>query len=147
MRYIILFFVTVFVLSCDSNNKNNTEKWKNEILQTEAEFSKMAVDKSVKDAFIAFAAEDAVLLRNNELLIGKNALIEHYSKHSNGNDNAKLTWTPEFVDVSKSGDIGYTYGYYEFEIMDSIGKEIITRGVFHTIWKRQPDGEWKFVWD
>jgi ketosteroid isomerase-like protein len=21
------------------------------------------------------------------------------------------------------------------------------QGVFHTVWKRQPDGTWKYVWD
>jgi ketosteroid isomerase-like protein len=60
---------------------------------------------------------------------------------------AELTWEPEFVDISSSGDLGYTYGYYQFKAIGKDGKPILDSGIFHTVWKLQPDGSWKFVWD
>ena len=60
---------------------------------------------------------------------------------------AKLEWIPDFVDVSASGDLGYTYGKYTITTIDSIGQTIKRGGIFQTIWKRQPDGRWRFVWD
>ncbi len=61
--------------------------------------------------------------------------------------NETLTWKPTFVDVSRSGDLAYTYGGAVFTSIDSTGNKIERIGEFHTIWKRQKDGTWKFVWD
>ena len=57
------------------------------------------------------------------------------------------SWKPDFVDVSSSGDLGYTYGQYTFIRLDSIGNETASQGIFHTVWKRQSDGNWRFVYD
>jgi len=119
--------------------------WKNEILETEKEFAEMASEKGMASAFLNFAADEAVLMRNDQLIIGKTAIKERFGR-MNG-DAGRLSWSPDFVDVSSSGDLGYTYGKYVFTSTDSVGNEIRTEGVFHTVWKRQPDGAWKFVWD
>lgn len=58
-----------------------------------------------------------------------------------------LQWDADFVDVSKSGELAYTYGKYTFTAIDSTGKTIDDKGIFHTVWKKQKDGKWKFVWD
>jgi ketosteroid isomerase-like protein len=52
-----------------------------------------------------------------------------------------------FVDVAASGDLAYTYGQYTISSKDENGKEITKSGVFHTVWKQQSDGSWKYVWD
>jgi ketosteroid isomerase-like protein len=49
--------------------------------------------------------------------------------------------------VSACGDLGYTWGSYTFTATDSLGATHRSEGIFHTVWKRQPDGSWKFVWD
>lgn len=43
-------------------------------------------------------------------------------------------------------DLGYTYGHYTYTTVDSTGKRIIYKGIFHSVWKKR-DGVWKFVWD
>jgi ketosteroid isomerase-like protein len=60
---------------------------------------------------------------------------------------SSLVWKPDYVDVSKSGDLGYTYGTYNYTSLDSLGNEQSSSGVFHTVWKRQEDSSWKFVSD
>lgn len=102
----------------------------------------MVKDKGIHDAFISFAAEDAVLKRRR-LIIGKAAIDEHLKSSTSKN----LSWRPDFVDVSSSGDLGYTYGNYIFKYADSLGNPLEDKGIFHTVWKRQADGSWKFVWD
>jgi len=51
------------------------------------------------------------------------------------------------VDASETGDMGYTYGKYTWQSKDSSGKVDEAKGVFHTVWKKQKDGSWKYVWD
>jgi ketosteroid isomerase-like protein len=58
-----------------------------------------------------------------------------------------VKWSPDFIDVSKEGDMAYTYGKYVWQSPDSTGKMNVSNGIFHTVWKRQVDGSWKYVWD
>ena len=136
--------------SCNSGKEKNDisqQTWKDEILATEREFAKMAMDDGIPAAFLEYAAEDAVLMRNNNLIIGREALRESYSEQNAGGTKVSLSWSPDFVDVSLSGDLGYTYGKYTYTATDSVGHTNVVEGVFHTVWKRQSDGNWRFVWD
>lgn len=58
-----------------------------------------------------------------------------------------LQWKPDYVEVSASADLGYTYGKYTYSAPDSSGKKTVSKGIFHTVWKKQANGEWRFVWD
>lgn len=139
--------ILVFASSCEADQKKDeTEKWKKEIVETEQDFARMVEKEGIPKAFLNYAAEDAVILRNNELIMGKEAIRESYNKQERP-DTISLSWKPDFVEVSKSGDLGYTYGKYQYSVTDSLGNEKISEGIFHTVWKRQPDGKWKFVWD
>ena len=125
---------------------DSIEIWKNEILETELNFSKMAKEAGISQAFLHYAAEDAVLKQNNTLFIGKKAIKTYYESQPT-DKNISLAWKPDFVDVAKSGDLGYTYGYYQLSYVDPGGKTMDNKGVFHTVWKRQSDRTWRFVWD
>lgn len=140
---ISIFFLT----SCKPENEKQMEQWKTEIRQTEQAFAEMAQKEGIPKAFLTYAAEDAVLLRDNQLIKGKQALKAFYSQQTTPSEQVNLTWKPDFVDVSESGDLGYTYGTYQYTVTDSIGNTRTSAGIFHTVWKRQTDGTWRFVWD
>jgi len=143
-KWIVVIVITVF-FSCQ-NNQKQVEIWKQEIADTEHAFSEMAKTDGIPKAFVTFAADDVTILRGKELIKGKEALKESYEKRASSGE-VSLTWAPDFVDVSSSGDLGYTYGKYVYTSMDSLGNKQSSEGIFHTVWKRQPDGTWKFVWD
>lgn len=132
-------------MACGQDNAQNKEQLKTEILKTERAFSQMARDSGIASAFLHFVAADGVIKRGDQLFKGKEEIETYFESH-NWND-IKLTWEPEFADVSASGDLGYTYGKYTMTMTDTTGNPIQSKGIFHTIWKRQPDGTWKFVWD
>lgn len=141
-RLIFLFGLLLF--SCQEKVSEKTlERWKQEIINTESDFCDLAQKEGIKNAFLQYAAQDAVLQRNNQLIKGKDS-IKDFMKNSTSKG---LSWKPDFVDVSKSGDLGYTYGRYKFVFQDSLGNQKSSEGIFHTVWKRQPDNSWKFVWD
>ena len=143
-----MLLISLLFNSCNINKKENSiEKWKSEILITEQEFTEMAQKEGISKALLTFAAEDVVVMRNNSLIIGKESLRESFENEISESGNYSLTWKPDFVDVASSGDLGYTYGKYISTTTDSIGNSKVVEGVFHTVWKRQPDGTWKFVWD
>lgn len=136
--------IALLVLSC--NQPVDKETVKKEIFQAEKAFEKMAAEKSISEAFYFFAAEDAVIMRENDSLItGKNNIKTYYEKRNNS--NTTVNWTPDFIDVSDCGTLGYTYGKYVWKIKDLEGKETEFKGIFHTVWKKQKDNTWKYVWD
>ena len=147
MKQLILILVfAIIILSCSTIPANEQrEQWIQEIMQTEKEFSDLSVREGVPKAFLAFAAEDAVLKRGSTLVVGRQEIEERFKNQEVS--NSILEWEPDFVDVSSSGDLGYTYGHYNVTSTDSLGNKEESTGFFHTVWKRQKDGTWKFVWD
>jgi ketosteroid isomerase-like protein len=124
----------------------NEEKLKKEIFGTEKAFEKMTSEKSVAEAFYFFADENAVIKRGNDSLIYGNENIRHYYLSRNLK-NAQVTWTPDFISTSKDGTLGYTYGKFTWKVIRETGDTVVAKGVFHTVWKKQKDGSWKYVWD
>jgi ketosteroid isomerase-like protein len=52
------------------------------------------------------------------------------------------------VEVSRSGDLGYTRGTYMLTATDPASKKAVTeKGRFVTIFRKQADGSWKAVQD
>ena len=112
-------------------------------MAAETAFCAMAKEKGIEAAFLAFAADDAVICRTTKVYKGKEGIKKYYS---NKDKNDQLTWKPGYVGVSESADMGYTYGEYDFSGIRA-GNTITDHGVFHTVWKKQKDGSWKFVVD
>jgi ketosteroid isomerase-like protein len=56
-----------------------------------------------------------------------------------------LSWHPTYVHVV--GDIGITSGPYERHLRDDSGQDRKSTGRYVTVWQRQTDGGWRFVWD
>lgn len=145
MKNFLIFIFLLAFISCNQSKQSLIDQSKNEILQAEVAFAKMASDSGIQAAFTKFAADSAVIRQSKMLLKGKADINKHY-----GQDifkKAKLQWTADFVDVALSGELGYTYGHYTFIGFDSLNKADTSKGYFHTVWKKQPDGKWKFVWD
>ena len=112
----------------------------NSMQQTDADFSEASRTKGFKTAFLQYIDGDGALLRPGRMpIVGADA-VEYLSAI---NDSAvQLIWEPLGGDVAKSGDMGYTYGTY---LMKDSTHE--TRGTYVTIWRKDPDGHWKFVLD
>lgn len=57
-----------------------------------------------------------------------------------------MTWQPVKAEISASGDLGYTYGYYQARSHTAQG-DVVREGKYTTIWRKQSDGTWKVVLD
>jgi ketosteroid isomerase-like protein len=141
-----ILLIPVILLFAAGAHSQSKEELKKEILQTEKAFEKMTSEKGIAEAFYHFADKNAVIKRENDTLITGNENIKIYYQKK-GLKDAIVNWTPDFIDVSESGDLGYTYGKFTWMIKGDDGKIVEYKGVFHTVWKRQNDNSWKYVWD
>lgn len=145
----LLFFPAVLagiLLACQSPATPDSKEAENEIRQAETDFADMAVSQGVAAAFTHFADSNAVIKRGKDSLIYGKAGIAHYYAAPHFK-NARVSWSPDFVSVSAGGDLGYTFGKYVWINTDSVGNTTQSTGIFHTVWKRQADGSWRYVWD
>ena len=143
---IIILIAMLGLMACNSSvNSNSTGSAKQDILNIEKEFSDYVQIEGIAAGFNKYAAEDAVANRSGNLIRGREKIHEFYERTRSKKD--KLEWTAEFADVAASGDMAYTYGNYVYTAYDSTGKATEYKGVFHTVWKKQKDGTWKFVYD
>ncbi len=69
------------------------------------------------------------------------------SQEPEGAPKSVLDWEPVFTRSSRAADLGYNFGPYSFCYPSADGRVRCSRGYFMTVWSRQPDGQWRFVFD
>ena len=95
-------------------------------------------------AFYEFLTSEATALPAGELPIkGREAIRIRLAAGTNG----VWKWKPVEADVAHSGDLGYTWGNYEFQITGPDGLAQTNYGKYISVWRKQPDGTWKVVLD
>lgn len=148
MKIHIKFIILLLILnSCSpKSEKSNAAYIKLQIVKVEKDFEKLVTEKGLSEGFYQFADSNAVIKRENDtLIIGKDNIKKYYSNPKYLDKT--VTWSPDAVIVSDAGDMASSYGKYAWTSKDSTGKIQVSKGVFHTVWKKQKDGSWKYIWD
>lgn len=109
------------------------------LIAAEREFSARSVKNGMKDAFLAFMAEDGVLFRPTPTN-GKK------SWEARENPRGTLIWEPTFAEVAHAGDLGVDSGPWEYRLPGEPAPAPLY-GHFVSVWKRTPPGPWKVVVD
>lgn len=113
---------------------------------TDTEMSKAGAAKDI-EKLISNYADDAILLPpNNQMAMGKPAIRVAWTQMTSA-PGFGISWMPMKAEVSKSGDLGYTFGTYNMVMNDAQGRAINDRGKYVEIWKKQPDNSWKLIMD
>lgn len=136
MKQIFLTGLLLILLACKPQQPTIDE-----LFDMDRKFSTTAGETGFNKAFIEFAHNDAVLLRENSMPItGKTAITKLFEKaNAEGID---FSWEPVGGDIAQSGELGYTYGTYLLK-----RDTIIEKGTYISVWKKDENGEWKYVLD
>lgn len=116
-----------------------------DLKQLEADFMKAAAEKG-SSGYMSYYADDAAEVPNGAAIIQGKVNIAKTMGFLDDKNNS-LTWSPVGADISASGDLGYTYGTFEFRSKDKEGKPVAEHGKYTSIWKKQKDEGWKVVLD
>lgn len=112
------------------------------IRATDSLFSDLADRMGTPFAFANYIDPNGVVFGAPQLVIGPKAVQEFYSSQGGG---TSLSWRPTYADVAGSLDLGFTVGEYSITSRGATGAAVQRFGKYLTVWKRQPDGSWKFV--
>ena len=151
---VILAVVIISIVLISRNTGNSSinkspehiKQLNQSLIDTDRNFYRVSTQKGLGRAFIDFADDSVSLIRDNEFpIIGKTELAKHYLNHES--DIKPLYWGPVKAEASPDGQLGYTLGKWEYQGVDKSGKKITEYGDYLTVWKRQENGLWKYVYD
>lgn len=109
------------------------------LMNLDREFLSNSISRGTANAFLDCLADDSRLHRDGVFPIIGLAPIRSFL-------SAKpmlLKWEPIKSDISRSADLGYTYGSYELRR----GDNEVEKGYYVRVWKRNGSGKWKLVLD
>jgi len=117
-----------------------------ELLRTDAEFAALSLRSGAPAAFSAYLADDAVSIENGgDFLRGKADIVAALAPAPG--TRVTLRWEPLQADAAASGDLGYTFGRYSFDVVGADGASRVLRGKYMTVWRRGSDGAWRATVD
>jgi ketosteroid isomerase-like protein len=116
------------------------------IRKADAEWVKAAETRGV-DAWLAFYADEAVVLPPNDKVANSRASVRKSVGELLALPDLSISWHPTKVEIARSGDIAYLTGAYELSFRATSGKTVADQGKLLEIWKKQPDGSWKCIVD
>ena len=131
----IATLILLFAFSAFSQKMTDLDK----LVATERAFARAAAEKSTKEAFLEYLADDSIVFEPGPVN-GKDV----WSKRPPS--VGLLSWEPVWADISADGSIGYTTGPWDFRPKGKDG-EPVAFGEYVTIWKKQKDGNFKAILD
>jgi ketosteroid isomerase-like protein len=139
MQKLLPCFLLLF--ACTNTPADQGQQAATEIRTADSTMSAQAEKEGFHKTLLRYADEQVVKYEDGLLpVIGKAALTDFFK--AQGGDTKAISWKPFKAEAAASGDLGYTLGYWKFSTPDTT-----LHGNYYTIWKKQPDGAWKFVLD
>jgi len=130
----------LLLTACAQKQTDISKQAAAEIIQTDKAMSDEAAKNGFHKTLLLYADDSTVKPQEGMLpFVGKAALEKFWHDKP---DFKQLTWEPFKAEAAKSGDMGYTLGNWRL-----VTKDTTLYGNYYTIWKKQPDGKWKFVFD
>ena len=145
MREILTIVLVLVVLSCNQqmvDRKAEGEK----VMQLSKEWAQVAASGDV-DKTVGYWADDAVVMSAGQPPVKGKQAIRQMVEESKKIPGFRITWQPQSVEVSESGDLAYLLEDSQVSFTDSTGKSITLNNKGVTIWRKQKDGSWKNVVD
>jgi ketosteroid isomerase-like protein len=119
------------------------------LMDVDRAFSELSVQKGYIEAFYSYISDDGITVSSG----GPPANKETYRKRvealkAQANPpRVQLVWEPVLAYVASSEDLGFTSGPFTLTVTDPSGQKSVQRGYYLSIWTKQPDGTWKFIFD
>ncbi len=104
------------------------------VVAAERAFAADGLKLGVKASFLKHSAADAIVFRPDPV-----SAHGFYEKAPDDTGGPPLVWWPLLAGIARSGDLGFTTGPFTFD-----GKP---GGSYFTVWKKQADGAWKWIYD
>lgn len=114
------------------------EELKTEVRERELAFAQSMEARNF-DAFLSFISTEAIFFNGNQPLIGIEAISQSWAAFFEA-EQAPFSWQPDLIEVLESGTLAISSG----PVFGASGE---AAGRFNSIWRKEPDGQWRVVFD
>jgi len=144
MKNLIYLSILIFSFQSCAEQQIVDQKAEGEKLM---EASRQWAKSKSNEEYLSYWADDAILIAPGQpTLRGKEQIAKMLEANAQI-PGFEVSWEPQEVYVSKSGDLAYLIENNYFAWNDSLGNQVKTFNKAVTIWKKQTDGTWKNVVD
>lgn len=105
------------------------------IVAAERAFAADAPSMGIAGSFNKWSVPEAIVIGGGQA----QRIGEAYPDGPRPADEPLLEWWPNFAGIARSGDLGFTTG--------GVAVNGRRTGHYFTVWKKQPDGSWRWVYD
>jgi ketosteroid isomerase-like protein len=141
---VALTILTMMATPSSAQKKRSAAE--NAIYAADQEWARVFGAKDLKSS-LEFCTNDASFMAPSAPVAeGKDAIGKSFAAFFTLPD-LKITWRPIKIEVARSGELGYSTGAYNMSFKDPAGKTLTDRGKYVTVWKKQPNGRWKVIYD
>jgi ketosteroid isomerase-like protein len=111
---------------------------KKQVFAAESSFAASMAQRDLA-AFAFHLSPEAIFFGDTSVMRGKEAVLKGWRPFF-AKPAAPFSWRPEVIEVLQSGNLAISNG----PVFDPAGKKV---GNFSSIWRREPDGSWKIIFD
>jgi len=138
-KFSAIIFISSLATIYSCSQPENFQDTLQSLILAERSFAQVSADSGMRQAFMTFLAEDAIVFRPEP--------VNGRERYANSPEvPGMLIWQPCFADISHDSKLGYTTGPWEFR-QDSKNDSADGYGDYISVWKKQSDDFWKVVVD
>ncbi len=142
MKRIASFILVLIALSCNQR-KVDTKAEGEKVMQLSKEWSELASKGEDVEKILSYWADDAIVMLAGQPPSKGKAAIAQMIQDSYKMPGFRISWQPQSVEISESGDMGYMIENTQVSFSDSTGKVVTIHNKAVSIWRRQANGTWK----
>jgi len=138
--------ILLFVAACatplpPTTPRQPTDADRDSLAASELAFAKRSVEQGMRAAFIEYFADDGINFAPDP-----GNTRARYRARPEAIEPFILDWHPAIAAVARAGDLGFTTGPYAITGRAPAVREP-AQGMFFSVWRRQPDGDWRVIVD
>ncbi len=117
------------------------------LLQRDAEWAALASEGRDVEAILSYWTDDAVVLPSGLPAVTGRTVLREYIQGSLQIPGFNITWSSTDVAFSPDGNLAYMFSENSVTMNGADGKPATTSGRAVTIWRKEPNGEWRCAVD
>jgi ketosteroid isomerase-like protein len=117
------------------------------LLARDAEWASAAAAGADVERIVSYWSDDAAIVPPGQPIVEGKAAIRAFVADSLRIPGFRVHWVSDRVSFSPDGGLAYMRSTNEFTVPGPDGTLVTLRGRAITVWRRDPDGEWRCVVD
>ena len=143
MKFPSILFTIFVITACTQSVDLEVETAA--LLAADRTFAQTSIDSGAAEAFRQYLAEEAIQLPSGAHPIhGREAI---YLGMLDAPEDAELAWQPQAAQVASSGDMGFTWGNYQYSYNNSGGVRTVSHGKYLNVWQKDSERGWVVLVD